>query len=69
VLVGLPGVLDDRALECEGLVDVQGVDVLGHGTAGVGLDNELEEAGLAWRFVSEDFISCEAGSCAYSHHW
>lgn len=46
VLVGLPGVLGDGALEVELVVDLQAVDVLGHRTVGVGLDDELEVAGL-----------------------
>lgn len=46
VLVGLPRVLDDRALEGQGLVDVQGVDVLGHGSIGIDLDDEIKVAGL-----------------------
>jgi len=46
VLVGLPGVLDNGALERKALVNIQRVNVLGHGAIGVGLDNKLEEAGL-----------------------
>lgn len=45
VLVGLPGVLDNRSLERQALVDIHGVQVLGHGAAGVSLDDELEVAG------------------------
>lgn len=45
MLVGLPGVLDDRTLHRQSLVNVEGVDVLGHGAIGVGLDNELEVSG------------------------
>ena len=44
VLVSLPRVLDNRTLERKTLVDVQRVDVLGHRTVGVGLDDQLEEA-------------------------
>jgi len=46
VLVGLPGVLDDGALEGQGLIDGQRVDVLRHGSIGVDLDDEFKEAGL-----------------------
>jgi hypothetical protein len=45
VLVGLPGVLGKGTLEGQALVDVHGVQVLGHGATGVGLDHELEVAG------------------------
>lgn len=45
MLVGLPGVLGEGALERQALVDVHGVQVLGHGAARVGLDHELEVAG------------------------
>lgn len=45
VLVGLPGVLGEGALEGKALVDVHRVEVLGHGAIGIGLDHELEVAG------------------------
>lgn len=45
VLVGLPGVLGEGTLERQALVDVHGVQVLGHGATRVGLDHELEVAG------------------------
>lgn len=45
VLVGLPGVLDDRTLEVQALADVHAVQVLGHGSVGVDLDDKVDVTG------------------------
>lgn len=68
VLVGLPGVLDNGALEGEALVDVHRVDVLRHGTAGVGLDDKLKVAGdICDMSANESCIMLNVNS--YPHHW
>lgn len=54
VLVCLPRVLDNRSLEGQALVDVHGVDVLGHRAAGVSLDDELKVAGDICYVLAEE---------------
>lgn len=48
MLVGFPGVLGEGALEVKLVVDLQAVEVLGHGSVGVGLDDQFKVAGLIW---------------------
>lgn len=53
VLVGLPGVLGDRALEIQTLAYVHAVKVFRHGTIGIALHDEIQVAGLIWVCVND----------------
>jgi hypothetical protein len=53
MLVGFPGVLDKRTLEGKALVDVHGVQVLRHGTVGIGLDDKLKVTGDVWNLLAK----------------